>query len=389
MDALFTAGLGFGLVTGASSVLALRWIERDRNRRNTTSSTDRPALPGGVADVLSVLRSSAVVLDETDQVVKASVAARTAGLVQGNTLISAQLRALTHQVRRDGLTRETELELEPNAPGRPGMAVLTRVAALAGRFVLVLVEDRTEAHRVEAIRRDFVANVSHELKTPVGALSLLAEAVLDANDDPEAVRRFAGRMTNEATRLTNLVQDILDLSRVQGDDPLRTATEVDVDDVTAEAVDRSRAIAQARGIDLILGGSTGLRVIGDTTQLATALGNLVENAVNYSPDATRVNVAVRENDQDGNQLVEISVSDQGIGIGAADTERIFERFYRVDPARSRSTGGTGLGLSIAKHVAVNHGGQITVWSLPGEGSTFTLRLPAAPQPTTEPHGSPT
>ncbi|NUR59680.1 MAG: GHKL domain-containing protein, partial [Catenulispora sp.] len=218
----------------------------------------------------------------------------------------------------------------------------------------------------------FVANVSHELKTPVGALSLLAEAVQSASDDPEAVRRFAARMQQESHRLTSLIQDLIDLSRVQIDAPLAaTAEQVHVAEVVADALDRSSAAAAARRIDLIADAEEDAVVRGDRTQLAAALGNLVENAVNYSPEETRVAVTVKR----AGDRVEIAVTDQGIGIPERDLERIFERFYRVDPARSRATGGTGLGLSIVKHIAATHGGEVTVWSSEGNGSTFTLRLP--------------
>jgi two-component system sensor histidine kinase SenX3 len=235
----------------------------------------------------------------------------------------------------------------------------------------VLVDDRTEARRVEEVRRDFVANVSHELKTPIGALALLAEAVTDAADDSDAVRHFAERMEREAQRLATLVQEIIDLSRLQVADALHPPEPVRVDGVLAEAVDRVRLAAQRKQISVITGGDIGAIVYGDRNLLVTAVRNLVDNAIAYSPEHTRVIVTVTRADG----LVEIAVKDQGYGIPKADLERIFERFYRVDPARSRATGGTGLGLSIVKHVAANHGGEVTVWSEEGVGSTFTLRLP--------------
>nr|MDP9496486.1 ATP-binding protein [Actinomycetota bacterium] len=230
-----------------------------------------------------------------------------------------------------------------------------------------------EARRVEAVRHDFVANVSHELKTPVGALSLLAEALQDAADDPAATRRFAGRVQHEVERLSRLVQELLDLSRLQGGEPLPDPVPVSVDEVVAEAVDRTRTVAASRGIRLVTSGETGLQVLGSEPQLVTALANLLGNAVAYSPDRTRVVVSARR----WNGAVEISVTDQGIGVAEADRHRIFERFYRADPARSRATGGTGLGLAIVKHVATNHGGEVDLWSVEGAGSTFVLRLPPA------------
>ncbi|SEG88517.1 two-component system, OmpR family, sensor histidine kinase SenX3 [Actinacidiphila yanglinensis] len=335
-------------------------------------------LPPGVDTVLSVLRSSAVVLDEGDTVVKASSAAYALGLVRGGRLAVDQMLQMARETRRDGEIRQVELDLPRRGAGRgEGQAVSARVAPLGSRLVLLLVEDLTEARRIEAVRRDFVANVSHELKTPVGALSLLSEAVMDAAEDPEAVNRFAGRMQIEATRLTSLVQEIIDLSRVQDDDALVDAEPVAVDDLVAEAVDRCRQPANSKQIIMATGTTPDLFIWGNRGQLAAALGNLVENAVNYSPARTRVGIAGRRISAAGGDLIEISVTDQGIGISERDRERVFERFYRVDPARSRATGGTGLGLSIVKHVAASHGGEVTVWSAEGQGSTFTLRLPEA------------
>ncbi|GGZ09894.1 two-component sensor histidine kinase [Streptomyces nitrosporeus] len=367
-----------GLCTGVIAVLAFRWSEREQKRPTRTSlRPERGApLPAGVDTVLSVLSSSAVVLDESDSVVKASSAAYALGLVRGGRLAVEPMLNMARDTRRDGEIRQVELDLPRRGTGRgEALAVSARVAPLGSRLVLLLVEDLTEARRIEAVRRDFVANVSHELKTPVGALSLLSEAVMDASDDPEAVERFAGRMQIEATRLTNLVQELIDLSRVQNDDPLEDAEPVRVDELVAEAVDRCRQQAAHKQITMASGGASGLFVWGNRGQLAAALGNLVENAVNYSPVRTRVGIAARRMAAPGGDLIEIAVTDQGFGIPEKDRERVFERFYRVDPARSRATGGTGLGLAIVKHVAASHGGEVTVWSSEGQGSTFTLRLP--------------
>lgn len=384
-----------GVCTGVIAMLAFRWSERDQARPTRTSLHTDAVLPPGVDTVLSVLRSSAVVLDESDSVVKASSAAYALGLVRGGKLAVEPMLNMARDTRRDGEIRQVELDLPRRGGGRgEALAVSARVAPLGSRLVLLLVEDLTEARRIEAVRRDFVANVSHELKTPVGALSLLSEAVMDASDDPEAVMRFAGRMQIEATRLTNLVQELIDLSRVQNDDPLEDSEPVSVDELVAEAIDRSRHPASTKQITMVSnvwapegheqggggrreGGSADLFVWGSRGQLAAALGNLVENAVNYSPARTRVGIAARRVAAPGGDLIEIAVTDQGIGIPEKDRERIFERFYRVDPARSRATGGTGLGLAIVKHVAASHGGEVTVWSTEGQGSTFTLRLPEA------------
>ncbi|MFJ9888439.1 sensor histidine kinase [Streptomyces sp. NPDC091287] len=367
-----------GLLTGVIAMLAFRWSERDLKRPTRTSlrPDGNAALPPGVDTVLSVLSSSAVVLDESDGVVKASSAAYALGLVRGGRLAVEPMLNMARDTRRDGEIRQGELDLPRRGTGRGDtLAVSARVAPLGSRLVLLLVEDLTEARRIEAVRRDFVANVSHELKTPTGALSLLSEAVMDASDDPEAVERFAGRMQIEATRLTNLVQELIDLSRVQNDDPLEDAEPVKVETLVAEAIDRCRQQAGSKQITMASAGAEGLTVWGNRGQLVGALGNLVENAVNYSPAHTRVGIAARRMGSPGGDLIEIAVTDQGIGISEKDRERVFERFYRVDPARSRATGGTGLGLAIVKHVAASHGGEVTVWSSEGQGSTFTLRLP--------------
>lgn len=361
------AGL-LGLVVGAVSVLAVRASEREQL---ALPESHEPELPPGVTEVLSVLRSAAVVLDVGDDVAKASSAAYAFGLVRGHDLVHPELRAIAAEARRTGLVRERELELARGPLGRGKLVVHVRVAPLGTEHVLVLVEDRTEARRLEKIRRDFVANVSHELKTPVGALRLLSEAVHDAADDPEAVRHFAERMERESRRLTTLVQEIIDLSRLQVADALHPPEPVAVDEMVAEAVDRCRLAAQAKDMDVDVGGDPGAVVFGDHALLVTAVRNLVDNAIAYSSDGTRVGVEVRR----VGGLVEIAVSDQGLGIAREEQARIFERFYRIDRARSRATGGTGLGLSIVKHVADNHGGEVTVWSRQGQGSVFTLRLP--------------
>ncbi len=333
----------------------------------------QPAVPSAV-EVIHALPVAVAVLDGHDEVVLANASAVSLGVVRQDRVPVAELRRLVRDTRRSGTAHEAELELAASRLGRVPEAVRARLAPVGGSgHVALLVEDVTEARRVEAVRRDFVANVSHELKTPVGAMALLAEALQDASEDPLAVRRFAGRVQHEAERLGRLVQELIDLARLQGADPLPDPERVRVDRVVAEAVDRTRTLAAARGITLVVGGERGLEVLGSEGQLITALANLLDNAVAYSPDRTRVAVAVRRREG----AVEMSVTDQGIGISDRDLERVFERFYRADPARSRATGGTGLGLAIVKHVATNHGGEVDVWSVEGSGSTFTLRLPAA------------
>jgi two-component system sensor histidine kinase SenX3 len=337
---------------------------------------------------LDSLRVGVVVLDSTDQPVLLNPAARAMGLLRagkipGTPTAHPIVRTLAGQVRRTGVRREVELDLPRGTEGSGAepLGVNLRAVALGGGLVAVEAFDMTEAHRLARVRRDFVANVSHELKTPIGALQLLAEAILDATTDNEdgtvdveSTRRFAERMQRESTRLGTLITELLELTRLQGAEPLPDPEPVAVDWVIAEAVDRSRTAAAVKEIDIEVRGERGLRVYGNDNQLATALGNLVENAVAYSDTGGAVIVTAAG---DG-QKIEISVADHGMGIAANEVDRVFERFYRSDQARSRERGGTGLGLAIVKHIATNHGGRVDVSSALGGGSTFTLRLPARP-----------
>ncbi len=337
------------------------------------------------ADALSFLRVGVLVLDAADRAVLANPAAVELGLVRedaGGHQVHPVIRTLAGQVRRSGARREVELDLPrggtPAHLGEP-QGVRVRVVPLTAPeyppgHVAVEAADVTEAHRVARVRRDFVANVSHELKTPVGALALLAETLLEASDDPEASRRFAERIHHESQRLARLVKELLELSRLQGAEPLPAALPVAVDRIVNEVVDRTRTAATAKSIDISFAGDRRVVVYGNEGQLVTAVANLMENAIAYSAEETKVTIEARRH----GDMVEISVVDQGIGIAAKDLDRIFERFYRADQARSRDTGGTGLGLAIVKHIAVNHGGRVDVASTPGVGSTFTLRLPARP-----------
>jgi len=325
--------------------------------------------------LLSALATAVLVVDDAERVRVANPAATALGLVQNDTVAVPALRALAAAARRTGCEQEEVVTLPvPLEPpftrprhDRPAPEARVRAVVLAQLGVALLLDDVTEQRRVDAVRRDFVANVSHELKTPVGALQLLAEALVESHDDPVTVRRFAARMTTEARRLSNLVQELIDLSRLQGAEPMRHDHGISVAAVVAEAVDRARLPAEAKDIVVAVAGDSTLVVPGDERQLVTAVTNLLDNAVAYSPSGTR-------------DLVELSVTDEGIGIGEADKERVFERFYRVDSARSRATGGTGLGLAIVKHVAANHDGEVRLWSREGAGSTFTLCLPIAVRP---------
>ncbi|MFK5582420.1 MULTISPECIES: sensor histidine kinase [unclassified Serinicoccus] len=368
-----------GLVVGLLVAALVWWLRRPGtdgpDAADLVDDPSRPTVvPEGAKEVLSVLRSGAIIVDRSARVRTSTGTALALGLVRGEDLVNVRLRELAVRVLGQRRIHEEELEVSrgPVGPGRVLLGV--RVAPFGDDLVLILVEDRTQARRVEEVRRDFVINVSHELKTPVGGLALLAEAVQGAADDPAAVARFAGRMKTETERLTRLVTEIVDLSRLQTNDVLADMVIIDVAACATEAVEQTRLVAGGRTVVAARAGAPeDLRIYGDQELITTAVRNLVTNAIAYSEDGTRIGVVTRRS----GDLVEVSVSDQGQGISVQEQTRIFERFYRVDPARSRRTGGTGLGLSIVKHICAGHGGEVSVWSEEGQGSTFTLRLPAA------------
>ena len=343
-------------------------------RKSESENQVNRRLPELLIKTLQSLEVESFVLLPGEEVIFQSAGIANFGLLKEERITSEDLLALIRVVRRKKERHRGSIELARGPIGGGKRELEVSVTPLDEQgMVLVLISDESEARRIEAVRRDFVANVSHELKTPIGALGLLSEAILGAKDEPESVVKFASRMQNEAKRLTELVQEIIDLSRLQSSDPLQKALAVEVSDVVREAVDQAQFSSEQRGISLEIGDVEDATVIGDREQLITAVHNLVENAVSYSPEHTKVSIVTKRNDG----IVEISVTDQGIGIAEENLNRIFERFYRVDPARSRLTGGTGLGLSIVKHVALNHGGDVKVWSKVGVGSTFTLQLPIA------------
>jgi len=343
-------------------------------RKVASENNVNHGLPDVLIKTLQSLEVESIILIPGEEILFQSQGISGFGLVKDDRITSEDLLALVRVVRRKNETHRGTLELARGPIGGGKRQLDVSVSPLNDQgMVLVLISDESEARRIEAVRRDFVANVSHELKTPIGALGLLSEAILGAKDQPDAVVKFASRMQNEAKRLTELVQEIIDLSRLQSSDPLQKALAVEVSDVVREAVDQAQFSSEQRGISLEIGEVEDATVIGDREQLITAVHNLVENAVNYSPEHTKVSIVTKRS----GDIAEISVTDQGIGIAEGELNRIFERFYRVDPARSRLTGGTGLGLSIVKHVALNHGGDVKVWSKEGVGSTFTLQLPIA------------
>lgn len=364
--------LGVGVALGAG----LRPHLTDRRQR-------RAAPENGitVSQMLSHIASRAptgiVVVDHFRDVVYANDRARELGLVRDRLLDERAWQA-AERTLTTGEPAEVDLmaHKQPH-PGRSGLSVRGHVRLLTEqdrRFAVVYVDDQSEYARMEATRRDFVANVSHELKTPVGAMGVLAEALLASADDPETVRRFAEKMVAESNRLANMIGELIELSRLQGGERLPDLAAVDVDTVVTEALSRHKVPADNADIKITTDAPTGFRVLGDQPLLVTAIANLVSNAIAYSPHGSSVSISRRRRGDN----IEIAVTDRGIGIAREDQERVFERFFRVDKARSRATGGTGLGLAIVKHVAANHNGSIRLWSQPGTGSTFTLSIPAYP-----------
>jgi two-component system sensor histidine kinase SenX3 len=324
---------------------------------------------------LGAIANGVVIFDERGDIVyRNDPAASFLAARHSDALVEEAITTMAADALRG---RAGERELELFGPPRRTLSVravpLERATRPSG--VLVVVEDTSERRRLENVRRDFVANISHELKTPVGALALLAETLLDESD-PDVTRRLAERLAAEAFRVGNTIDDLLELSRLEVATGLAT-DEVGVAGFVIDATDRVRPAAEQRGIEIrVEAPPARLTVVGDRRQLVSAVTNLLDNAVKYSEPGSTIEARART---DGT-WVDVTVRDHGIGIPRRDLERIFERFYRVDRARSRETGGTGLGLAIVRHVASNHRGEVRVQSREGVGSTFTLRLPAGPGP---------
>ncbi|MGA0819167.1 MAG: sensor histidine kinase [Ilumatobacteraceae bacterium] len=348
-------------------------VERRRRQASTRTEAAETLTPSDSGDVLleqaiDALGIGVVVVSADGEIVfENAIAGGPTGALHSDVLVE---EAIEIHVRAalDGQTRRQTIELF----GPPRRVVSVSAVPLADGGAVAIIEDVTERSRLDAVRTDFVANISHELKTPVGALSVLAEALAD-EDQPEVVQRLADKMVNEAMRAGRTIDDLLELSRIElGGEAVKDVVLASM--VIDESVNRARSLAERVGIEIVVVPSGDrVRMVGDRRQLVSALGNLVENAVKYSDPDSRVEVSATS---DG-RWVDLSVRDFGLGIPQKDIDRIFERFYRVDRARSRETGGTGLGLAIVRHVATNHGGEVKLVSVEGEGSTFTLRIPAA------------
>jgi two-component system sensor histidine kinase SenX3 len=337
------------------------------------SEQRQAARVAALSQILDVLPDAAAIVDSSDNVLEASANCVAMGLISNNRIAPVEIRALNREVNRLSKTQSREVVVNRSGSKLGDWEARVQISPIDDDLSLLIAQDLSEERRLNDVRRDFVANVSHELKTPVGALSLLAEAVQAADTDIEQVRHFTSRMQIEVKRLTAMISDLVALSQVQGDLALRNSAPVEVQSIIAEAIDATKIAAEQQHIEVSISDDVEPgRIFGDEPQLVTALSNLISNAIKYSPTHTKVGVGSRRVDN----MIEISVTDQGPGIPEGDVERIFERFYRVDPARSRDTGGTGLGLAIVKHVCANHGGECVVWSQVGQGSTFTLRIPA-------------
>lgn len=324
------------------------------------------------AEVLEALGTAAVVVNDINMMIQATTNAQDFGLQQDRALVEVELLNLVDWARKSRESKTTESQI--NAGGRASkLWVQATAAPLGNGFVVLTLEDRTEARRLEETRRDFVANISHELKTPIGAIALLAETLQGATDDAAAVQKFAASLQREANRLGHIVQEIIELSRLQSANYVADSQVVNLRDVIADSIDRTQIAADSKQMKIASNLENDVAVAGNYEQLATAVTNLIENAIIYSEPAQQIGIALR----DTGDNAEIVITDSGVGIALEDQSRIFERFYRVDPSRSRETGGTGLGLAIVKHIAINHGGEISVFSKPGLGSTFTLSIPKA------------
>ena len=371
------AAFFLGVAVACLAIWGYRQVDRWRER--TRQSDDGDDGEGGtVSQLLNLAVQSAptgiAIFNRGGRVIMSNPRAHDMSIVHDRA-INPEVWDAALVAFEDSETHSLELDLPRRATGSRirNVSVLVKPLALTQRsYVIAYSTDESENVRMEAARRDFVANVSHELKTPVGGMSLLAEALLQDPTDADMVEHFGQKLVKESHRMGDMITDLISLSKLQGAEALPEMAPVKVDEVIDDAMARNRLSAENRDISLTRGARTGIEVMGDKALLTSAVSNLISNAISYSPNGQPVSVSqkvVREN------VVLVRVTDRGIGIAPEDQKRVFERFYRVDKARSRSTGGTGLGLAIVKHVVANHGGNIKLWSRPGTGSTFTIELP--------------
>jgi two-component system, OmpR family, sensor histidine kinase SenX3 len=359
-----------GGVVALAAAAYFGWFLGKRKPQLIESEPD--SFPDLIAEVLELMGSVGIVLDGSNRVVGTNSWAESFGLVARGLLVHAETVDLVKRARSGSDIESFEGVLRVGL-AQEKVSVAAKAKLVEGDYVVLILEDRTSDIRLDKTRRDFIENISHELKTPIGAIALLSEAIQEAGDDQAAVAKFAASLNKESSRLTFLVQDIIKLSRLQSEEVLASAEIVNLNDVTAEAIDRNEQLAASRKIRLVSEQAPKLEVFGNKEMLITAVKNLVENAISYSDQGTSVGIGCGAKES----IAEITVTDSGAGISPENQQRIFERFYRADPSRSRDTGGTGLGLSIVKHVAKIHRGEIKLFSQVGVGSTFTLRIPLA------------
>jgi two-component system, OmpR family, sensor histidine kinase SenX3 len=356
-------GVGVGMAIGAVTSSRRRPCAVDLPIEIASDGDDIVDTLGEAVDHLEI---GVVITSPSGAVVYRNAAARSTQGTHVGLLLDERLASILTELRSGQRVRRV---VELQGPPRSWLEVTADPMPDGG--AVATIRDVSERMRTDAMRTDFVTNISHELKTPVGAVAVLAEALID-EDDPEIVHRLADHLVDESHRAVRTIDDLLKLSQIESTGPGDTA--VDLNAVVHTAIARGRAVDAGRGVHISALDMPGeLWIRGDERQLVSAIGNLVENAVKYSFPGDGVQVRMRVDDV----AVEVMVADQGVGIPSRDLDRIFERFYRVDKARSRETGGTGLGLSIVRHVATNHGGEVLVSSQEGEGSTFVLRLPAS------------
>ncbi|MDO5031938.1 cell wall metabolism sensor histidine kinase WalK [Corynebacterium sp.] len=369
----------FGFLVGAAACgLAVPAIARIRERIERRA---RAAEANKITNVNQVLHlavqgspAGVAVLARNKDVIFSNAAAHEMSMVHDRT-INPDIWSVAEEVFEDKEDRTLDLSIPKRRTGNRVTQVRAVVKPLTlndDRFVIIYGTDESESVRMESARRDFVANVSHELKTPVGGIALLAEALLQDPEDPEHVAYFGGKIHKESLRMAEMVNELISLSKLQGAEALPEMEPVELDDIIDEAVARNQLAAEAQQNQLTCGQPLGVKVMGDRSLLVTAISNLISNAIHYSPEEMPVSITQKVV---GDNVVLVRVTDRGIGIAPEDQKRVFERFFRVDKARSRQTGGTGLGLAIVKHVVANHGGNIKLWSRPGTGSTFTIELP--------------
>ena len=369
MEPTFWGPFLIGLALGILGVVLVFVV---RPRKKVVPVKPQNVVMQGVNEILEVLGPSALIINSTNYVVRATTAAIALGLVDGRTLVHKRLSSLVVKARENQEVLSIEASL-PTGRKDEKLFITARAKSLGDGNVLLIVDDRTDSHRLDEMRKDFMANISHELKTPIGAVGLLSEAMENSLDQPELLPKLVKNIRKESKRLSSLVQDIIQLSRIQGVSRVATSKQINLVDVVKEAIDRNSWRSEKHDVTIEFETEKpSIEAIGDAEMLTVAVKNLIENAIIYSNPGSAVAVVLETKDN----LVEIRVKDSGIGIAKEDLSRIFERFYRVDQSRSRETGGTGLGLSIVKHAALTHHGDVQLFSKPGIGSTFTLRLPA-------------